>query len=293
MNFLQLNYRFKWQTIAKKMSLTILSLSALSYEATAAVLSLPATIQAENYFMMRGIGTTAAKDIGNGLYVGWTDTTDWLSFASIAVKIPVTGNYKITYRVASLAGGGSFTFREINNGPVYDKVYVPRTGSGQTWTNVSRTITLPAGIHKFGMTVITGGFNINWFKIERLNVVSSSSKAASSSKSTPAQSKPIQSKAASSSRSSDTGSVHIAGPVGISWGAPKVRENGKGLDITEVGGYKIRYKLSSAANFTYITINDAWTNFYNFSWLEGNYIFEIAAFDKSGRHSDYVDILKK
>ncbi len=307
MNYLHLNDRFKWQTFAKKITIAMLSLSAISYEATADTLTLPATIQAENYLSMKGISTAAAVDTGNGLYVGWTDARDWISFASTRVKIRTTGQYKITYRVASLEGGGSFIIRESNHGTVYDKVSVPRTGDWQKWVDVTRIVTLPSGYHTFGISVITSGFNINWFKIESTDAVSSSSSTATSSKpasSKAASSSSISSKASSSARNVvdiiDTIvdgvkviAVQIAGPVGISWTAPKTRENGQILDITQIGGYKIRYKLASAADFTYITINDAWTNFYNFSWLEGNYIFQIATFDKNGEHSEYVNILKK
>lgn len=300
MNYLQLNDRFKWQVFAKKITLSILSLSAISYEAIAGNLPLPATIQAESYFAMKGISTAAAVDSGGGSYVGWTDATDWLSYASKPVRIPTTGSYKISYRVSSLEGGGSFTFRRTNNGAIYDKVVVPRTGGWQKWTTISRTVTLPAGLHTFGMTVITSGFNINWFKIESLSSASSSSRPAVTpskpASSRPASTKPVSSKATSSAANtgnSNNASVQINGPVGISWTAPKLRQGGGVLDITEVGGYKIRYKLTSAANFTYITINDAWTNFYNFSWLEGTYIFQIAAYDKDGKYSDYVNILRK
>ncbi|MES2822380.1 MAG: carbohydrate-binding protein [Pseudomonadota bacterium] len=306
MNYLQLNSRFKWQAFAKKITLALLSLSAISYEATADTLTLPATIQAENYLSMKGISTAAAVDSGNGLYVGWTDAQDWVSFASTRVKIRTAGQYKITYRVASLEGGGSFIIRESNHGAVYDKVPIPSTGGWQKWVNVTRVVTLPSGYHTFGISVITSGFNINWFKIESMTTASSSSSTASSSKpaSSKAASSAISSKATSSSPrvvdivNNVVGGVEaialqIAGPVGISWTAPKSRANGQTLDITQIGGYKIRYKLTSAKEFTYVTINDAWTNFYNFSWLEGNYIFQIATFDKDGGYSDYVNILKK
>ena len=304
MNYLQLNYKFKWQTFAKKITFTLLSLSAFSYEATAATLSLPTVIQAENYLVMKGIKTAPAEDSG-GLYVGWMDTTDWLSYASLPIKVPTTGSYRITYRVSSLEGGGSFIIRESNNGTLYDKVAVPRTGGWQKWTNVSRVVTLSAGVHTFGIKVLTSGFNLNWFKIESMNSTSSSSRPATTPSkpvsSKPASSKPVSTATSSSASSRPTGSlsslskgfVQIEGPVGISWAAPRYREDGTILDITEVGGYKIRYKSSTATDFTYVAINDAWTNTYNFSWLDGTYTFQIAAYDKKGRYSAYVDILQR
>lgn len=82
----------------------------------------------------------------------------------------------------------------------------------------------------------------------------------------------------------------MAGPVSFNWIAPNLRENGSTLDITEVGGYELRYRKTTENSYTYITINDAWTNYYNFAWLEGTYIFQIAAFDKNGLYSNFVDL---
>ena len=79
----------------------------------------------------------------------------------------------------------------------------------------------------------------------------------------------------------------------MSWIAPNLREDGSILDITELGGYELRYKLLADTDFTYISINDPWTNLYSFSWLEGNYIFQIAAFDKNGLYSNFVNILQQ
>lgn len=83
----------------------------------------------------------------------------------------------------------------------------------------------------------------------------------------------------------------MAGPVGMSWTAPSGRLDGTVLDISEIGGYEIRYKLTTDADFTYISINDAYTTQYNFPWLEGNYVFQVAAFDKSGVYSNFVDVV--
>jgi len=85
----------------------------------------------------------------------------------------------------------------------------------------------------------------------------------------------------------------VAGPVGISWTAPNKRENGTYLNITDIGGYEIRYKNITDANYTYITINDAFKNRYDFAYLVGDYIFQIAAFDKNGVYSPFVDVQRK
>ena len=61
-------------------------------------------IQAENYNNMAGIQTEACTDEGGGLNVGYIDATDWMAYYNI--NFPVSGTYKVEYRVASLRGGG-------------------------------------------------------------------------------------------------------------------------------------------------------------------------------------------
>jgi hypothetical protein len=119
------------------------------------------------------------------------------------------------------------------------------------------------------------------------------SSAASSQSSTPKSSASSTSSSAttsSSSSASRTTPSTVAGPVNFSWLAPNLRENGDYLDVTELGGYAFRYKKTTDNTFNYVTIGDAWTNYQNFAWLEGTYVFQVAAFDKNGLYSSFVDI---
>jgi len=96
-----------------------------------------------------------------------------------------------------------------------------------------------------------------------------------------------------SSSSAASSAQPVAGPVGLSWTPPDKRENGVYLDVADLGGYEIRYKKTTDTKYTYISINDPWTNTYNFEWLEGSYVFQIAAFDKNGVYSPFVDIQRQ
>lgn len=271
---------------------------------------MPLTIQAESYSAMSGIFNEPTTDVGGGSNAGNINTGDWMDYKNVEVIIPATANYKVTYRVASLSAGGSFTLHEAGTTQVYDTVTVPVTGGWQKWVSVERIVSIPAGRHFFGLKALAGGFNVNWFKFEPVdasgNVISSSSSApvvsSSSSSSAPAvssssrSSQPAVSSATSSwsSSSSSTGTYHLAGAVGISWTAPNLRENGAYLDITELGGYEIRYKKSTDTKFTYISINDPWVNRYDFPWLaEGDYVFQIAAFDKNGVYSPFINVQRQ
>jgi endoglucanase len=126
-----------------------------------------ATIEAEAYSQMSGIQTENTTDTGGGLNVGWIDVNDWLSYQNSPVTIPSTGSYRIEYRVASLNGGGGLRFEEAGTTTVYGQLAVPGTGGWQNWTTISHTVTLSAGTHRFGINAISGGWNINWFRISR------------------------------------------------------------------------------------------------------------------------------
>ena len=312
---LQLYRGLNWQMIVRNVTLamslcapllTISSgaaaqiTSSTSTSSSTRSYSLPLTIQAENYSAMKNVSAAPTTDTGGGSYIGWIDADDWIVYGNTLVSIPLTGSYKIIYRVASLNGGGKFLLREAGANFTHDVVDVPKTAGWQNWISVQKTITLTAGVHIFGIKAVVGGFNINWFRIESVstNSISSSSSMPALASSIAASSKPASSVAASSRPASSSGptsgliSTQVSGPVEMKWIAPNLRENGSVLDITELGGYELRYKLLADANFTYISINDPWTNFYNFAWLEGNYVFQIAAFDKNGLYSNFVSVLQ-
>jgi hypothetical protein len=281
-------------------------------------IALPVTIQAEDFAAMSGIKVEATTDVGGGSNIGAIDAGDWLSYENKVIDIPVTGNYKVTYRTSSLYGGGSLAFHEADGSKQYDVVAVPKTGSFQKWVDVERIVTLEAGPHIFGMTALAKGYNINWFKIEEAPAgsvpsntepVSSSSSSSSStssvasSTSSQTSSAPVVSSSSSSSAAPITSSSSssaasslgsegsaVAGPVYLRWNIPSLREDGTTLDISELGGYEVRYRQLSDTEYTYVSVENAYTNELNLAWLEGTYVFEVAAFDKNGLYSRFIKI---
>ena len=121
------------------------------------------TIQAENYSNMFGVVRENTSDVGGGQNVGNINTGDWMSYP--AVTIPTTGVYTVSYRVASLSGGGRLQLERAGGTPVYGTLSIPSTGAWQSWTTVSHTVTLSAGSIPFGIKATSGGWNINWFTI--------------------------------------------------------------------------------------------------------------------------------
>jgi hypothetical protein len=125
-------------------------------------------------------------------------------------------------------------------------------------------------------------------------VLSSSSSSSSSSSTLSSTSSSLSSTSSTSSSPSSTSSSSsssvVEGSVGLYWSAPTLRENGEYLDITEIGGYEVRYKLKSEDTYKVIQISDAFIDAYYFDYLKGEYEFQIATFDKDGLYSGFVDI---
>lgn len=121
---------------------------------------------------------------------------------------------------------------------------------------------------------------------------SSSSVKAVSSISSSSVTAPVSS-LASSSAAADSAIGTVNGPVQIYWTAPNKRENGVHLDITELGGYELRYKRTSDERYKSINIDDSYTDSYYFDNLEGEYEFQIAAYDVNGVYSPFVQVSRK
>ena len=123
----------------------------------------PGKIEAEAYSLMTGVATEACSDTGGGLDVGWIDKGDWMVYP---ITVPATGQYKISYRVATPNNGVALS-ADMNAASIpLGSVAIPNTGGWQTWTTVTQTVTLNAGSYTFGINAGTGGFNLNWFSID-------------------------------------------------------------------------------------------------------------------------------
>jgi endoglucanase len=122
--------------------------------------TLPGTIQAESFCSMSGIQTESTSDAGGGSNVGWIDAGDWLSYS---INVPSSGPYTVTYRVASLSGGGTIRLEQQGGSPSYGTIAVPSTGGWQNWQTITQTIQLSAGQQNIAIAAVAGGFNLNWF----------------------------------------------------------------------------------------------------------------------------------
>ena len=113
------------------------------------------------YRPAEGVDIEACSDAGGGYNTGWTEPGEWLEYA---VDVPVAGEYTIEARVASLSSGGTFHI-EFNGVDETGDIAVPVTTGWQTWTTVSATAILSAGIQTMRFAPTTDGFNVNYFNV--------------------------------------------------------------------------------------------------------------------------------
>jgi hypothetical protein len=123
------------------------------------------TLQAEAANVNNGMTVETCTDAGGGQNMGYVDAGDYLVWNNI--NFPTTGSYTIEYRVASGAAGGTIS-SDLNAGAIqFGNSTVPGTGGWQTWTTVSKTVTINAGTYNFGIYAQSGGWNLNWVRITR------------------------------------------------------------------------------------------------------------------------------
>ncbi len=83
------------------------------------------------------------------------------------------------------------------------------------------------------------------------------------------------------------------GDVTLYWAPPTQREDGTTIAGTELGGFLIRYKLKTDANYIHIDINNSSAISHILINLTGDYEFQIAAYDSNNLYSTFVALSPK
>jgi beta-glucosidase len=131
---------------------------------------IPGKIEAEDFAAMSGIQTETCSDAGGGLNVGYIESGDYLDYW---VDVAVSGEYAVSYRVASESNGGQFTLQMEQEGSHVDlhSVSFVATGGWQEWTTVQEFADLEAGRHTLRLLATDNGFNINWMSFTNPDAV--------------------------------------------------------------------------------------------------------------------------
>ena len=144
-------------------------------------ISLPGTIQAENYdlggeglayhdadaanqggaYRTDGVDIEATTDAGGGYDVGYVAAGEWLKYT---VNVTNAGAYNIGFRTAGTANGTISLL--VDGANVTGAVSLPNTSGYQTWATTTATnINFTAGQHIVELLMITGGFNVNYIAV--------------------------------------------------------------------------------------------------------------------------------
>lgn len=120
----------------------------------------PQTIQAEDAIQYSELQVSGSVlgNISNGA---------WATYRSI--NIAQAGQYRFTYRVASGGDGGSIQLERAGGSQLFGNVDVPATGGWANFTEISHTVTLPAGDIQFGLYFADGGFRFDKFSFVKVN----------------------------------------------------------------------------------------------------------------------------
>jgi len=140
----------------------------------------PGTVQAENYdlggqgvgynvssvngsangYRSDGVDLEVTTDTGGGDDLGWTANGQWFKYT---VNVASAGTYTVGFRVAAPSAVSDALHISNSSGTnLSGPVSVPATGGWQNWTNVSATVTLPAGQQVLTLDQDSGGWNLNY-----------------------------------------------------------------------------------------------------------------------------------
>src|SRR5580698_3203277 len=141
---------------------------------------IPGTVQAENYdtggqgvaynvtsingtgnsYRSDGVDLEVTTDTGGGYDLGWTAGGQWFRYT---VNVATAGTYTVTFRVAALdAVTDAFHISNSSGTNLSGSVNVPATGGWQTWTNVTTSVTLPAGQQTLTIDQDNAGWHLNY-----------------------------------------------------------------------------------------------------------------------------------
>ena len=113
----------------------------------------------DNSYRSDGVDLETTSATGGGNDLGWTSTGQWFKYT---VNVPAAGTYTVTFEVAA-PGAVTDAFHLSNSAgtSLTGSVNVPETGGWQTWTTVTATVTLPAGLQVLTLNEDNAGWNID------------------------------------------------------------------------------------------------------------------------------------
>ncbi len=115
-------------------------------------------IEAESFSSMNNVKIDTCSEGGKS---AMCKDTNWMKYN---VNLPKTGNYILTYRVASNNSNGKIILSKNDNDIAFTDV--PNTGDLQKWISISQNIYINSGEQELVIYIKTGDFNLNWWSLE-------------------------------------------------------------------------------------------------------------------------------
>lgn len=119
-------------------------------------------IDASRYCRSHGVSTEESTE-QQGFNAGFFDEGDWLSWE---VDVEVGGTYYVSYRIASMDGGGAFEL-STESELLSTMDSLPKTEGWQSWVTIQDRVTIPAGTKDLIISVKSEGWNLAWIELER------------------------------------------------------------------------------------------------------------------------------
>ncbi|MDO8586135.1 MAG: DUF5010 C-terminal domain-containing protein, partial [Armatimonadota bacterium] len=208
----------------------------------AGVISLPGTVQAENYdvggqnisfndttagntggaYRSDDVDIEATTDTGGGYNIGYTVAGEWLEYT---VSVPSAGDYSISARVATTYANASFKI-QMDGADVTAVKSFSTTGGWQNWTTIIvPSVYLTAGQHIMRYKFETGDYNLN-----NIEVIS---------------------------RGADAVSIDLGSPD-VEDGINHISTGDGDTVPWSVGGHNCRENATTADNYMYFNVTDGY-----------------------------------
>ena len=110
-----------------------------------------------NSYRSDGVDLEACADTGCGDDIGWTAAGQWFSYT---VDVPAAGTYSVGFRVASPYGiTDAFHLADASGANLSGAMSVPNTGGYQTWSTITASVKLSAGVQTLTVDQDSNGWN--------------------------------------------------------------------------------------------------------------------------------------
>jgi hypothetical protein len=153
--------------------------------------AVPGTVQAANYdtggqgvgysvgavngtadsYRSDGVDLEACSDTGCGYDLGWTASGQWFNYT---VDVATAGAYAVSLRLAApSAVTDALHIANSAGTSLSGPINAPATGGWQSWTTVTATVTLPAGVQTLTVDQDNAGWNIHYLSFAAAGINSS------------------------------------------------------------------------------------------------------------------------